>query len=166
VLGRVLNPLASLSKGMLKLEDGQYATRLDRPRVKEFALITERFNTLAGALDTAREENSCLYRQLITVQEEERRVIANELHDEARSCLFGITANASSIQTLADQLRDNRTTEISRRVGEILSIADRLKQLNRALLKKLRPAPWAASSSPIYSTSSSSVSSGAIRIRT
>ena len=109
--------------------------------MKELAVITERFNTLAGALDTAREENSRLYRQLITVQEEERRDIANELHDEAGPCLFGITANASSIQNLADQLPDKRTAEISRRVGEILSITERLKVMNRALLKKLRPGP-------------------------
>jgi len=34
-----------------------------------------------------------------------------------------------------------RTKEISRRVGEILSIAERLKLLNRAPLKKLRPGP-------------------------
>lgn len=141
VLGRVLDPLASLSKGMLNLEDGHYATRLSRPKVKELAIITERFNMLAGALDTAREENARLYRQLITVQEEERRAVANELHDEAGPCLFGITANASSIQNLAEQLPDNRTKEISRRVGEILSIAERLKLLNRALLKKLRPGP-------------------------
>lgn len=141
VLGRVLDPLAHLSKGMLNLEDGHYATRLARPKVKELALITERFNTLAGALDTARDENSRLYRQLITVQEEERRVIADELHDEAGPCLFGITANASSIQNLADQLPDRRTAEISQRVGEILSITERLKLLNRALLKKLRPGP-------------------------
>ncbi len=98
VLGRVLDPLAHLSKGMLSLEDGHYATRLQLPKVKELSIITERFNTLAGALDTARDENSRLYRQLITVQEEERREIANELHDEAGPCLFGITANASSIQ--------------------------------------------------------------------
>lgn len=141
VLGRMLDPLALLSKGMLNLEDGQYATRLARPKVKELALITERFNTLAGALDTARDENSRLYRQLITVQEEERRVIADELHDEAGPCLFGITANASSIQNLANQLPDRRTAEISQRVGEILSITERLKLLNRALLKKLRPGP-------------------------
>jgi two-component system sensor histidine kinase UhpB len=141
VLGRVLNPLGDLSKGMLNLEDGHYATRLPLPKVKELALITERFNTLAGALDTARDENSRLYRQLITVQEEERRAIANELHDEAGPCLFGITANASSIQTLAEQRPDGRSAEISRRVGEILSIAERLKLLNRALLKKLRPGP-------------------------
>jgi HAMP domain-containing protein len=81
VLGRVLDPLANLSKGMLSLEDGLYATRLATPKVKELAIIAERFNTLAGALETARDENSRLYRQLITVQEEERREIANELPD-------------------------------------------------------------------------------------
>lgn len=141
VLGRVLDPLASLSKGMLELEDGHYGTRLNPSKVKELAAITDRFNTLAGALDMAREENSRLYRQLITVQEEERREIANELHDEAGPCLFGIAANASSIQTIADQLPKERTVEISRRVGEILSIAERLKAMNRALIKKLRPGP-------------------------
>jgi two-component system sensor histidine kinase UhpB len=141
VLGRLLDPLAYLSKGMLRLEDGHYATRLRPSKVKELAVITNRFNTLAGALGTAREENSRLYRQLITVQEEERREIANELHDEAGPCLFGIAANASSIQTIADRLPAGPTVEISRRVGEILSIADRLKAMNRALIKKLRPGP-------------------------
>ncbi|MGC2462775.1 MAG: ATP-binding protein [Steroidobacteraceae bacterium] len=139
VLGRVLDPLASLSRGMLKLEDGHYATRLQAPKVKELAVITNRFNTLAEALDVAREENSGLYRQLISVQEEERREIANELHDEAGPCLFGITANASSIQTIADQLSGARTSRITHRVSEILAIVERLKLMNRALLKKLRP---------------------------
>jgi len=139
VLGRVLDPLANLSRGMLRLEDGHYATRLRAPKVKELAVITNRFNTLAEALDVAREENSGLYRQLISVQEQERREIANELHDEAGPCLFGITANASSIQTIATQLPDHRTGEISHRVGEILGIVERLKLMNRALLKKLRP---------------------------
>jgi two-component system sensor histidine kinase UhpB len=141
VLGRMLDPLAHLSKGMLQLEDGHYATRLKPSKMKELAVITNRFNTLAGALDTARDENSRLYRQLISVQEEERREIANELHDEAGPCLFGIAANASSIKTIADQLPKGRTTEISRRVREILSITERLKSMNRALIKKLRPGP-------------------------
>ena len=139
VLGRVLDPLANLSRGMLNLEDGHYATRLKAPKVKELAVITNRFNTLASALDTARDENSRLYQQLISVQEEERREIANELHDEAGPCLFGITANASSVKNLADQVADGPHAEISRRVGEILSIAERLKLMNRALIKKLRP---------------------------
>ncbi len=64
-----------------------------------------------------------------------------ELHDEAGACLFGIAANASSIQTTAGQLDGERATRISSRAGEILSIAERLKVMNRGLLKKLRPGP-------------------------
>jgi two-component system sensor histidine kinase UhpB len=75
------------------------------------------------------------------VQERERREIATELHDEAGPCLFGITANASSIKSLADQLGDGRTPELTQRVGEVLTITERLKLMNRALLKKLRPGP-------------------------
>lgn len=141
VLGRVLDPLANLSKGLLNLEDGHYATRLEPSKVKELGVITDRFNTLASALDIARDENSKLYRQLITLQEEERREIAHELHDEAGPCLFGITANATSIRRIAEPLPKDRASEISQRVGEILSIADRLKGMNRALIKKLRPGP-------------------------
>jgi len=139
VIGRVLDPLHSLSRGLLRLEDGHYTTRLGTPMIKEFAVITNRFNALAEALGVAREENSDLYKQLISIQEEERRELANELHDEAGPCLFGITANASSITTIVDRLTDPRKTEIAHRVSEILGIVERLKFMNRALLKKLRP---------------------------
>ncbi len=141
VLGRVLDPLASLSRGLMSLEDGDYGARLDLPRVKELANIAGRFNMLASALGTARDENKRLYRQLITVQEQERREIANELHDEAGPCLFGITANASSIKTLVEQAPHRRSEDIVQRVGLILSITERIKLMNRMLLKKLRPGP-------------------------
>ena len=164
VLGRVLDPLAHLSKGMLSLEDGHYATRLALPKVKELAVIAERFNTLAGALDTARDENSRLYRQLITVQEEERREIANELHDEAGPCLFGITANASSIQKLANQLPDRphrRNFSARRRdpVHHRAAQADEPRAAQEAPARPARPGEARAS----CSTSSSSASSVATR---
>lgn len=141
VLGRVLDPLASLARGMQSLKGGRYATRLKPSRVKEIALITDRFNGLAGNLDGAREENSRLYRQLITTQEQVRREIAHELHDEAGACLFGIAANASSIKTFSDKLATPHTSEIGEHVGEILTSADRLKAMNRTILKQLRPGP-------------------------
>jgi two-component system sensor histidine kinase UhpB len=139
VLGRILNPMESLARGMVKLEDGDYAARLASPRVKEFALIAKRFNKLAEALGRAREENGRLYGQLITVQEDERREIANELHDEASPCLFGIMANAMSVQRLVERRHDRKSTEVKGHIGEILTVTERLKQMNRAMLKKLRP---------------------------
>ena len=141
VLARVLDPLASLARGMQSLKGGRYTTRLQPSRVNEIARITDRFNGLAGNLDSAREENRQLYRQLITTQEKVRRDIAHELHDEAGACLFGIAANASSIRTFANRLADAQTSEIDGHVVEILSDASRLKAMNREILKQLRPGP-------------------------
>jgi two-component system sensor histidine kinase UhpB len=137
VLGRLLNPLISLAGGMHELEDGHYGTRMAPPPVRELAGIAQRFNTLAEALEKARAENSRLYRHLIGLQEDERRQVANELHDEAGPCLFGITANASSIARLAD--KTTCAEEIKSRVSELLTVSERLKTINRDLLRRLRP---------------------------
>ena len=139
VLGRLLNPLISLAGGMHELEDGHYGTRLPEPPVRELAAIAGRFNLLAGALEKARAENSRLYRNLIALQEDERRQVANELHDEAGPCLFGITANVSSIGRLAEQAAVAQTNPIKMRVEEILTVVSRLKTINRDLLRRLRP---------------------------
>ena len=139
VLGRLLNPLVELASGMHELEDGHYATRVAEPAVRELGVIARRFNTLAEALEKARAENSRLYRNLIDIQEDERRRIANELHDEAGPCLFGITANVSSIGRLADQGPEAQAAPIKTRVAEIHAITERLKTINRDLLRNLRP---------------------------
>jgi two-component system sensor histidine kinase UhpB len=139
VLGRLLNPLISLAGGMHELEDGHYGTRLSLPPVRELAVIAERFNTLAEALEKSRAENSRLYRHLIALQEDERRQIASELHDEAGPCLFGITANAASISRLADKTPEPQAGEIKSRVAEMLTMSERLKTMNRDLLRRLRP---------------------------
>jgi two-component system sensor histidine kinase UhpB len=139
VLGRLLNPLVNLAGGMHELQDGHYGTRMAPPRVRELAGIANGFNTLAEALEKARAENSRLYRHLIGLQEDERRQVANELHDEAGPCLFGITANASSIARLADRTAEPCAGEIKSRVAELLTVSERLKTINRDLLRRLRP---------------------------
>ncbi|MBS0252991.1 MAG: sensor histidine kinase [Proteobacteria bacterium] len=139
VLGRILNPLTDLANGLVALEAGERSRRLDIPKVSEVADIAVKFNSLATSLDQAREENGELYRQIQSLQEDERREIARELHDEAGPCLFGITANAESISRLADTLGDGIAEPIRKRTDEILSISSRLKAMNRALLKRLHP---------------------------
>jgi two-component system sensor histidine kinase UhpB len=139
VLGRVLGPLNSFSKGMQELEVGHYGTRLTVSNVKELEPIVTQFNALAGALDSMRAENRELLGHLINVQEDERRQVATELHDEAGPCLFGITANAGSILNLASAGGEKLHEQIKERVNVILTSAERLKAVNRGLLKTLRP---------------------------
>ncbi len=139
VLGRILDPLVELARALVALQAGGRSQRLKIPRVREVADLATKFNSLATSLDQTRAENGELYRQIQFLQEEERKEIAGELHDEAGPCLFGITASAELIKSLASEFNDIDRQRIEKRTDEILTIAGRLKAMNRALLKRLHP---------------------------
>ena len=94
LFGRVLDPLTGVARGLADLERRNYRVRLPRPQAQELAAITDRFNALAQALDSARADNEKLNHRLITAQDDERRRTALELHDEVGPSLFGLKANA------------------------------------------------------------------------
>jgi two-component system sensor histidine kinase UhpB len=137
LFGRVLNPLNALARGLTDLEQRNYRVRLSHPGPHELAVITDRFNALAQALDAARDENARLTRRLITAQDDERRRMALDLHDEVGPSLFGLKAAATSIATVT---REPATAQhVTARVREMLAIIDHLQALNRSLLNRLRP---------------------------
>ncbi len=138
-LGRVLHPLTSLAAGLRELEQGHFRHRLQRPAVRELADITGRFNALADSLAVARTDNVRLNRELVTVQDDERRQIAMELHDELGPCLFGVKANVASIDRLTLDLPPDVAKRIKDRVASLVAITDRMQVANRDLLGKLRP---------------------------
>lgn len=139
MLGRILGPLSSLSNGLAALEAGERATRVNVSNLAEVGDLARKFNVLAQSLDQARAENGRLYRQIMSVQESERRYVARELHDEAGPCLFSITSNIESIASHAARLPEAEGALIATRTAGVLAAAARLKQLNRALLRRLHP---------------------------
>ena len=80
-----------------------------------------------------------VYRQLIVVQEEERREISRDLHDEFGPCLFGIMAGTTAVTHHAKQLPEEKAAPILACVEEIVQVSTHLKSMNRALLNRLRP---------------------------
>ncbi|HMA71835.1 MAG TPA: ATP-binding protein [Xanthobacteraceae bacterium] len=139
VLGRVLDPLTALGTGLRGLERRDYKVRLARPKVQEFAVIVDRFNALASALDDVRTENLALNRRVITAQDDERRRTALELHDEVGPSLFGLRANVASIAKAAPALPQAAAQTILERARDLTAIVDHLQGLNRSMLKRLRP---------------------------
>jgi len=139
LFGRVLGPLNGIVRGLADLEQRNYRVRLPRPRAKELAAITDRFNALAQALDALRAENEKLNHRLITAQDDERRRTALELHDEVGPNLFGLKANAASIATAAASLEDQAARKMTERVHDMLAIIERLQSINRSMLNRLRP---------------------------
>jgi two-component system sensor histidine kinase UhpB len=139
LFGRVLEPLTGLAHGLRDLEQRNYEVRLPRPKARELAAITDRFNALAEALDTLRAENKRLNHRLVTAQDDERRRMALDLHDEVGPSLFGLKAQATSIATIAGTLPEAAQRDVKERVHELLGIVEHLQALNRSLLTRLRP---------------------------
>ena len=135
LFGRVLDPVARLAGGLADLERRNYEVRLPPPQASEFAATTARFNALAEALHALQTENRSLSRRLITVQDDERRNIALELHDEVGPSLFGLKAMVSSAASATGQM--NEAAAI--RLREMLKLIEHMQAMNRSLLNRLRP---------------------------
>src|SRR6478735_6255560 len=69
----------------------------------ELSAISDVFNTLAQRLQTTLAERNALTRKLIEVQDEERRHLARELHDEFGQSLSAIAAQAAAAAHTAER---------------------------------------------------------------
>jgi two-component system sensor histidine kinase UhpB len=139
LFGRVLQPLRGLASGLGELELRRYQVRLPRPAPRELAVITDKFNALAEALDASRAENQRLGMSLITAQDDERRRTALDLHDEVGPSLFALKANAESIATAVAEPSGDNGGDLKERVQEQLTIIDHVQATNRSILNRLRP---------------------------
>ncbi|MHA6686659.1 ATP-binding protein [Mesorhizobium sp. A556] len=137
--GGLLRPLEGVAAGLRELERGEFRHRLSRPNIRALAEITDRFNALALRLDLARSENRNLNRRLLTAQDDERRRLASELHDELGPCLFGIRADVTSLEALARRLPAEIGKGVCERIATIDEITDKIQHMNRRLLDRLRP---------------------------
>ena len=133
--GRVLAPLAALAKGLEALQGERYDVRLPLPGLRELASLTGHFNRTAETLARTSEGNRLLNRKLLTAQDDERRRMALELHDEVGPCLFALDANASSIVTLANGV----DARVHARAEKIVGLVRQVKGINRRVLDQLRP---------------------------
>jgi two-component system sensor histidine kinase UhpB len=133
LVGKALHPIALVSEGLDRLGRGDFATSLPPFNVAELKDLGRKFNSLAGSLKTMSGDNRFLIQKLISLQENERNILAHELHDELGPCLFGIKAQAACI------VRPKRGTAEEGHAATILGLVDDLQRLNRRILGRLRP---------------------------
>lgn len=136
LLGRVLAPLGKLADGMTDLRLGRLDRRLETPKSRELASIVERFNALGQALAGERATNGRMSWRMVTLQDDERRQIAKELHDELGPCLFGLRANLASLER---EVVAHASPAALERLAAISDLSERLSGMNRGLLRRLRP---------------------------
>ena len=114
-------------------------------RLPEFRRISEAFNRMTKALGDAMAESRRAHvaeselkhnRDLARLLEDERRGIAQELHDELGQCVTAIRSIAESI----GQRADDSTPHIRDAANSIKDIAGRIYDGMHAIVRRLRPA--------------------------
>lgn len=138
-LRRALRPLARFEAGVERLRAGTYDFRFDNGGgVPELRRLGEGIAALAVGLEAAEAENRRLGRQLVSAQDDERRDLARDIHDELGAALFGIKVDAGRIVRLA-QSAETASAETAERARSILDTAEGVHRMSRRILTRLRP---------------------------
>lgn len=133
---RALAPVRQLEDGLHRLTQGESDAALPPFALREFNQVASAINHLAEALRTSRQAQRQLSRQLIQVQEEERRTLARELHDEMGQTLTAISVTAGYLERNAEKLEAGRIVECAQDLRRDVRTSG--EQL-RAMLQHLRP---------------------------
>jgi two-component system sensor histidine kinase UhpB len=134
ILGRAFRHIDTILAALRRVENGDYAQRLPEFPQPEFRQIARAFNHAAEALQKARADNLALAGHSLRAQEEERRAIARELHDELGQSLSAIKALSAAIRA-----RES-APETCEAATAISSLCDQLFGIVRGLMRRLRPA--------------------------
>jgi len=134
-IGRALRPAKDILAGLERLADGDLSCRLPNFRLIELQRISEVFNILVTSLEQTTSERAALATRLVDGQEQERRHLARELHDELAQTLSAMNAIATSIRVTAETDCPALVPEATRLAQTSMSV---MKSL-RATLQNLRP---------------------------
>jgi signal transduction histidine kinase len=135
VIDRALLPAKEILVGLNRLARGDLSCRLPAFRLAELNRIAEVFNALSEDLSKATSERAELARRLVDTQEQERRHIARELHDEIAQKLSALNAHAACLRTRAQRDAPGLVEE----ARELERTVSRLMISLRRTLTYLRP---------------------------
>ncbi|MBC9881576.1 HAMP domain-containing protein [Bradyrhizobium sp. INPA01-394B] len=132
--GSALRPLQDLGAGLTRIRRGDYATPIPVAGPPEIQQSCEEANALAATLAQLSQDNRDLLHRLVSLQDDERRDLARELHDELGPLLFSIRAGTIALSEASPQ-----TEHLDNSVQEVMRSVEALQQTNRRILDRLRP---------------------------
>lgn len=131
---RALRPFNKILNALTKLEHGDLGARLPLFSLPELSSISNKFNAMAQTLENSILNNHRLTHQIISLQEDERKNIARDLHDEIGQHLTAIHIDASAI------LKAKNITSVHASAAAISAVARQMMDIVHDMLQRLRPA--------------------------
>ena len=135
VIGRYLAPIDTILDGLSDIEKGNYQYELPRFRLPELDRISQRFNHMASVLLKSKADNQLLTQRSLEIQEEERRHLSQELHDELGQTITAIKAVAVSVAS--DKKADAEKVKSS--IMTIIEYSDHMYNVAKNMMHRLRP---------------------------
>lgn len=140
--------LSILSSAAAEVESGNYAVSIPTDTCDEVGKTAVAFNRMVAEvsnrsrlLQEAESRSSKLLREnrhlihtSLEIQEEERRYLARELHDELGQCLTAIQADAELIREYA-----NNNQRIETSATAIMDVSSRVYDVVHSMMHRLRP---------------------------
>ncbi len=134
-IDRALRPAGAVLQGLNRVAEGDLTARLPGFGLVELQRISDVFNEMAVRLEQTTTERAALATRLVDAEEETRRHIARELHDDLAQRLSALSAMAGTVAVAAGGDRPDIAAE-----ARILTsaVSDTMRTL-RATLSGLRP---------------------------
>lgn len=131
VLDRALSPIGKILDALKQIEKGSYNLTLSAVGTKELDDIVRAVNHMTRQLNKTQLQNRSLTQHSLTIEEEERQRLSQELHDE-----FGQSLTAIKVMSVTAALPN---TDVKHLTESISGICDHLMEVLRSMMKQLHP---------------------------
>jgi len=129
-------PIRTLREGVERFGRGELTEPVSVSSGDEIGELADAFNDMAGALERSRSQRQHLLEQIIDVQEEERRMVAYDIHDGLIQRLVGARLQLSNFKAQCQSESEEVGHSLQRSIEYLsASIAE-----GRRLIEGLRPA--------------------------
>ncbi|GGF73220.1 sensor histidine kinase [Alteromonas lipolytica] len=129
-----LKPLAELCRGLDSIQSGQFTLSAASTDIAEIHTLIEHYNNLISSLASKETQVATLRQRLSALQENERRLLARELHDNLGQLITGIT-----VQTYMLEQQKHNPDFIVKACATIQQQCDAVHQGMKDLTNQLYP---------------------------
>jgi len=128
LFGKIISPINLLIQGFRNLEQGKYKNNKENFGISELDILRVKLNQLTIKLKKNDKRIHELNQKLISIQEQEKKEISRDLHDEIGQSLAAIQVQAAAIKT---------SRKANAQADLIISTTKDLMHQTRNLIKRL-----------------------------
>jgi two-component system sensor histidine kinase UhpB len=135
VFNHAIKSIHAIVRCLESLEHEDYQHPLPEFANDEMNLIANAINRLIEKLKESQKENDALTQHTLTIQEDERQNLAQELHDELGQALTAIKVMAATIV----KANEKNNLLVAQSGNTIIELCDHLMNVVRSMMQQLHP---------------------------